>query len=107
MSLKDYIYGQTFYGIEPENQLICVPVKVDSDSIFQRKSIKNSRIREQYSGRVIGIERDDLPIINPDIGTIILQGDLLWILGTKKTADSLIKKDILKESGSRLTRNKD
>lgn len=93
--LKDYIYGQTFYGIKREQQLICCPISVDAGSEFLRKSIKNCGLREKYRGTVIGIERGDLPIINPDIDTLIQQGDLLWVLGGKRMADYLIKGDVL------------
>ncbi len=93
--LKDYIYSQTFYGIKPEQQLICCPISVDSGSEFLRKSIKNSGLREKYRGTIIGIERGNLPIINPDIDTLIQQGDLLWVLGSKRMADYLIKGDVL------------
>lgn len=93
--LKDYIYGQIFYGIKPDQQLICCPISVDSGSEFLKKSIKNCGIREKYRGSIIGIERANLPIVNPDIDTVIQQGDLLWVLGSKKMADSLIKADVL------------
>lgn len=93
--LKDYIYEQVFYGIKPEQQLICCPISVDADSEFLKKSIKNCKIREKYRGSIIGIERGNLPIVNPNIDTLIQQGDLLWVLGSKKMADSLIKADVL------------
>ena len=95
--LKDYIYGQTFYGIEPEQQLICCPINIDYCSEFNKKSIKNSRIREKYRGTIIGIERGDLMMIKPDIKTVIQNGDLIWVLGSKQMADSLIKGNVLNE----------
>lgn len=95
--LKDYIYGQTFYGIDEEQQLICCPINVDYKSEFCKKSIKNSRLREKYRGSVIGIERSDLTMIKPDIETVIQPGDLIWVLGSKQMADSLIKGNILDE----------
>ena len=97
VTLKDYLYAQTFYGIEPERQLICCPIRIDSDSEFLRKSIKNSRIRERYRGTVIGNERDNLPIPNPDVETMIQKGDIIWVLGRQRMADSLIKGGILKD----------
>ena len=97
VTLKDYLYAQTFHGIEPERQLICCPIRIDSDSEFLRKSIKNSRIRERYRGTVIGIERDNLPIPNPDVETMIQKGDIIWVLGSQRMADSLIKGGILKD----------
>ena len=97
MILKDYIYGQTFYGIEPEKQLICCPISIDSKSEFSRKSIKNSRMRQKYRGTIIGIERGDLSIIKPNVETIIQPGDLIWVLGGKYMADSLVKGKVLDE----------
>jgi len=94
MMLKDYIYSQVFRGIEEQKQLVCCPISVDSDSEFRGKSIKNSRIREKYRGTIIGIERGNLPIINPDLDTIIQQGDLLWVLGSMKMANSLLAGDV-------------
>ena len=93
--LKDYIYSQTFYGIKPEQQLICCPISVDKESEFLRKSIKNCGLREKYRGTVIGIERGNLPIINPDIDTILQEGDLIWVIGSKRMADTMIKSDVL------------
>lgn len=64
-------------------------------SPFLRKSIKNSRMREKYRGTIIGIERGNLTIISPDKETIIMQGDLIWALGSKTMADTMIKSDVL------------
>ncbi|HIU26486.1 MAG TPA: cation:proton antiporter [Candidatus Copromorpha excrementigallinarum] len=97
INLKDYIYGQTFFGIPEETQLLLFPINVDSDSEFLKKSIKNSNMREKYRGSIIGIERDNLPIIKPDIETVIQQGDLMWVLGSKRMADMMIKSDVLHE----------
>lgn len=95
IKLKDYIYGQTFYDIKLDQQLICCPISIDKESEFLKKSIKNCGLREKYRGTVIGIERGNLPIINPDIDTILMQGDLMWVIGSKRMADSLIKGDVL------------
>lgn len=95
IKLKDYIYGQVFYDIKSDQQLICCPISVDKDSEFLKKSIKNCGLREKYRGTVIGIERGNLPIINPHIDTILQQGDLIWVIGSKRMADALIKGDVL------------
>ncbi len=94
-SLKDYIYGQTFKHISPENQIICLPIRVQEGSPFAKKSIKNSSIREKYKGSVIGIERANLPITHPNIATVIQPGDLLWLIGTNSMASKLLKNDLL------------
>jgi len=95
-TLKDYIYGQAFYNVEPEKQLVCCPINVEKDSNLCRKSIKNSRLRERYRATIIGIERDNLSIINPGIETVIQPSDIVWVLGSKRMADLLIKGDVLK-----------
>ncbi len=95
--LKNYIYGQTFYDIKLEQQLLCCPIIVDKGSEFLRKSIKNCGLYENYKGTIIGVERGDLAIINPDMDMVIQQGDLLWVLGGKRMADLLIKSDVLEE----------
>ncbi|MBQ0079278.1 MAG: cation:proton antiporter [Eubacterium sp.] len=95
MVLKDYIYGQTFRHIEADKQIFCIPIKVSSEMEFCRKAIKNCGLREIYRGTIIGIERGHLPIISPDIETVIQEDDLIWILGTKGTADKLIKAGFL------------
>ena len=74
--LKEYIYGQSFYDVPSEDQLTCLPLKVDGKMDFVKKSIKNSNIRPRYKATIIGIERGDLPIINPDIET---EDDIVWI----------------------------
>ncbi|MEG0829031.1 MAG: cation:proton antiporter [Anaerovoracaceae bacterium] len=95
ITMKEYIYGQVFHGIAPKNQIICCPLEIEKDSSFLKKSIKNSGFRDKYKGNIIGVERGRLPIINPDIDMIIEEGDLIWVLGTQKMADRLLKADFL------------
>ncbi|PIS11821.1 MAG: sodium:proton antiporter [Bdellovibrio sp. CG10_big_fil_rev_8_21_14_0_10_47_8] len=45
------------------------------------KPIRDSGIRELTSGLVVGLERDDQRILNPDSLMTIELGDLLWIVG--------------------------
>ena len=51
--------------------------------------------KKDYKGFIIGIERDNLPIINPDVDTIIETGDLLWVIGTRAMADELLLSGVL------------
>ena len=97
MVLKNYIFGQSFYGVPEERQLVCLPLTIAADSEFARKSIKNCGIRPKYKANIIGIERGDLPIINPDIETVIRRGDIVWVMGGSEMMDKLIEADLLKE----------
>ncbi len=93
--LKYYIYTQTDRGIPQDRQLVCVPILIKEDSPFVRKSIKHSRIREKYNGSVFGIERDNLPITHPSVATILLPGDLIWMIGSVNMANRLLRDDLL------------
>lgn len=95
VTLKEYIYSQVFDGVSAENQIVCCPVPVKKDSTFNRKSIKTCNFRRDYKGFIIGIERGNLPILNPDIDTIIETDDLLWVIGTRAMADELLLSGIL------------
>lgn len=93
--LKEYIHEQNVYKIPKERQLLCLPLQIDADSDFARKSIKNCGIRPRYKATIIGIERGDLPIINPDIETIIRRGDILWVMGGDDMVKRMIEDDLL------------
>lgn len=97
ITLREYIYGQTFQGIPPEKQIICCPIQVEDDSEFLKKTVKNSQFRAKHKGYIIGIERGKLPLVNPDKNMMIEKGDLLWVIGTEKMANSLLKADMLDE----------
>ena len=95
VTLKEYIYGQVFDGVSAENQIVCCPVPANKDSSFNRKPIRTCNFKKDYKGFIIGIERDNLPIINPDVDTIIETGDLLWVIGTRAMADELLLSGVL------------
>ncbi len=95
ITLKEYIYGQVFDGVSAQNQIVCCPVPANKDSSFNRKAIRSCNFKRDYKGFIIGIERDNLPIINPDVDTIIETGDLLWVIGTREMADELLLSGVL------------
>ena len=95
--LKDYIYGQSFHAIPRERQLVCLPLHIGADSPFVRKSIKNCGIRSMYNATIIGIERGDLPIIAPDIETVIRKDDIVWVMGTDAMVKWMLADDLLQE----------
>ena len=54
------------------------------------KSIRNSGLREKYDCMILGLQRDRLPILQPDVNMTMQNGDLVWVLGTKKMAAKLL-----------------
>ncbi|MDO4176163.1 MAG: cation:proton antiporter [Bacillota bacterium] len=90
-TLKDFMYGQRFAGMPEEQELVCVPIVLTGSTGFERKSIKNCGIRQQYEATIIGIERGALPIVSPDIDTILRKDDILWLIGGSHMVDKLIR----------------
>jgi CPA2 family monovalent cation:H+ antiporter-2 len=94
-TLKDFMYGQRFEGVPEEGELICVPIKLDGDSRFIRKSIKNCGLRQAFGATIIGIERGALPIVSPDIDTVLRKDDILWLIGGASMVNKLIRSGLM------------
>ena len=94
-TLKDFMYGQRFEGVPEEGELVCVPIKLDGDSKFIRKSIKNCGLRQAFGATIIGIERGVLPIVSPDIDTILAKDDILWLIGGEYMVSRLIRSGLM------------
>jgi CPA2 family monovalent cation:H+ antiporter-2 len=60
------------------------PVKIHSGMPYCGRSIRESGLREQTDGLVVGLERDGHRTLNPDSATRIQDGDLLWIVGDRR-----------------------
>ncbi len=58
--------------------------QVTADSALVGHSIQESGIRERAECLVIGIERGDCSLKNPDPATCFEAGDLVWIVGERK-----------------------
>ena len=97
VTLHDYVSDASLNEAENDNQIICCPIEIDKSSEFYRKAIWETAFREKYQGYIIGIERDNLPICNPDPFMSIEKGDLLWVLGGRAMADQLLLAGYLEE----------
>ena len=40
---------------------------------------------------ILGLQRENLPLAQPDVNMVMLSGDLVWILGTSSMADRVLK----------------
>ena len=59
------------------------------------KSVRDSGIKQDWSGILIGLERDLLPIPSPDPSLTLRPGDLLWVMGPQKMAAKLVSLGLL------------
>ena len=92
-TLKEYIENQE--GIPQTRQLLCCGVSLGKDLPQQGKSIRDSVIKEEWSAFLIGLERDLLPIPNPDRSMTLRTGDLLWVMGSQEMAGKLVRLGLL------------
>ncbi len=66
-------------------------IVVDEYTRLKGLSIRESGIRERTQGLVIGIERENKRMLNPDSNTIFEWNDIVWIVGNRKMIQKLIK----------------
>lgn len=73
----------------PENQHDLAKIQlqkivVDEHTRLKGKTISSSNIRELTNGLVIGIERGNIRMLNPDSNTVFEWGDIVWIVGERE-----------------------
>lgn len=76
--------------VEPESDIVLQQVELKNED-FIGKSIRESKIREQTRGLVVGLERSGKRILNPDSVEILEKGDILWIVGERKLLARLVE----------------
>lgn len=57
---------------------------VDEHTRLKGQTIGDSKLRERTNGLVVGIERGQQRILNPDSSTVFEWGDIIWIVGERK-----------------------
>lgn len=72
-------------------------VIVNEYTKLKGKDIRGSGLRERTNGLVIGLERNNERILNPDSTTVFEWGDVIWIVGDKKKIQELNQGVSLKE----------
>jgi CPA2 family monovalent cation:H+ antiporter-2 len=65
-------------------------IAIEEESYLVGKTIKTSRIQENYNCLIIGIERDNTSILNPSFDLVFEKGDILWIVGENTNVKKLM-----------------
>jgi CPA2 family monovalent cation:H+ antiporter-2 len=76
--------------IEDVDDIVVQKIVVNEYTRLKNLSIRDSGLRERTSGLVIGIERDNQRILNPESSTVFEWGDNIWIVGRKKKIQEFI-----------------
>ena len=85
-SLREFIETQS----DAENDLFSYALDIKKSSSLVGRSIKDSGIRENYDCMVLGLQRENLPLAQPDVNMVIDSSDLIWILGTRSMANRVL-----------------
>lgn len=73
------------------SDIVLQRIQVDEHTRLKGQDIRSSALRERTHGLIIGIERDGKRILNPDSGTVLEWGDIIWIVGDREKIQRLIK----------------
>lgn len=92
-TLRQFIVHQEHFP--EEQQLLCYALQVEKDWPLVGTSIKDSGIKQEWSCLLIGLERELLPIINPNPNLRLNAGDLLWVLGEQRMGEKLLKEELI------------
>ena len=75
---------------EDASHVYATVIPVEKASELQGKTIRTSGLREKYDCMILGLQRNRLPILQPDVNMTIQKDDLIWVLGTRKMAAKLL-----------------
>lgn len=64
-------------------------LKIPADSPVIGRSLKALGIRERFGTMIVGIERHERRILNPDAELALAEGDILWLVGELEKIDAL------------------
>ena len=92
-TLKEFIEDQA--GVPEAKQLLCCGVSLEREMPQAGKSIRDSGIKTDWSAFLIGLERELLPIPDPDPNLTLRDGDLLWVMGSQEMAGKLVAAGLL------------
>lgn len=71
------------------SEFMLKPVLLEHGHNYIGKTIRNSRIREHTQGLVVGLERDNTRLLNPDPDTVLQEDDLLLVVGVEENVGSV------------------
>jgi CPA2 family monovalent cation:H+ antiporter-2 len=81
----------TFCNYVDTDNIVLKKVLLQPQCILVGRSLLNSQLREQARSQIIGIERNNERIINPDASFVFEEGDEVWIVGDEKKMKDFLK----------------
>lgn len=78
---------------DPIEDITLQKIMVDEHNKLRGRDIRSSGLRERTNGIVVGIERKNERILNPDSSTVLEWGDIVWIVGNRKKIQQLDREE--------------
>lgn len=75
------------------NEIVFEKLIVDEHTKLKGKTIRESGLREKTNGLIIGIERNNQRMLNPDSTTVFEWGDIIWLVGERSKIQKFKKTD--------------
>ena len=99
LSLKDGPINLRYFVLNQneadKSKFLYTTITVNATSPLLNKTIKASDLRDNWNCLVIGLERGNYTIVNPNISLVFEKDDLLWVLGKQKMINKLVREEIL------------
>ncbi|MBC7553062.1 MAG: cation:proton antiporter [Taibaiella sp.] len=78
-----------------EQDVSLLQIEIVRGSEYIGKTIKESQFRETTKGLIVGIERGEERLLNPESSLLLEVNDILWVVGNKKRVRLLGRKGLV------------
>lgn len=89
LQFEDYLKKSRLSADRQNREIVLRKVQLLNSDIIG-KSIREAQLRERTNGLVVGIERDNERIINPESHMVLKKYDILWLVGDKQLISDLL-----------------
>jgi monovalent cation:H+ antiporter-2, CPA2 family len=79
---------------EQKERIICSGIPLTAKSPLTGKNLVESNLGAKAKCLIVGLERQDRQIVNPDAKMMLLQGDVVWVVGEEKPVSRLIERNV-------------
>lgn len=80
-----------------KSEMVLRQFRIDADSPFLGKTLKDAGIRERYHCLIVGVERGEETLHAPDVYEAFVEGDVVWIVGENDDVHKLAGEQVDEE----------
>ncbi len=97
-AFEQYLDGHSTVNLNykaPEREVALLQIEIVKGSELIGKTIKASGFRESTHGLIVGIERGEQRLLNPESSVVLEMNDVLWVVGNDKRVRLLARKGLI------------